>query len=218
MAIAGIYELACSFDDVPLLVGSLGPGEYLGNRYFLVRHGESRANVENVIVSSVENGTGAYGLTRRGVRGIRTTAIRMRSMVDDGAFLFSSPLLRCVESSQIIAEELSVPHVVVVGALRERHFGKFEKKSTRHYRRVYAHDRTEPRRGLAGAESVMEVKHRVTGFVAHLERAYRGKTIVFVTHADVGEILQAALFGLGPEVHRKLPKLKKAECRAVYAS
>lgn len=220
MAIAGItYELSGAHDAPELFVNAIRPpgSHYLHNRYLVWRHGESRANVEDVIVSTLENGKSAYGLTRRGIRRVRKTAIGIRSAIERGAILFTSPFLRCVESAQIVAEELSIPHVVVTDALRERNFGRLEKKGAHHYARVYAVDAMRPRRALKGAEGVAAVRHRVAGFITHLERTYRGKMIILVTHADVGEILQATLFGLGPEAHRKLPKLKKAECRPLYA-
>ena len=82
-----------------------------------------------------------------------------------------------------------------------------------YYQTVYALDRIHPEHRSFGVEGVGDVLARVTGLVRELEYTHIARTIVLVTHADVGEILQTAFMGLQPQEHRNLPKLRNAEPR-----
>lgn len=46
----------------------------LHNTYLIVRHGQSEANVEGIVVSKPENGCGNYGLTSTGREQVTATA------------------------------------------------------------------------------------------------------------------------------------------------
>lgn len=189
---------------------------YLNNRYIVWRHGQSEANVAERIVSKIENGADQFGLTPVGFEQVRLSATQSRNMgIDNRSLLFSSPFLRCVQTAQEIASRIGASGFTVVRDLRERDFGIFEGASSEAYKLIYDLDRAHPGHKLYGVESTHEVLLRIARLVNALEREHDQKTLVLVTHADVGEILQATFSGLAPERHRDLPKLKNAEAREV---
>jgi len=49
----------------------------LRNKYYLLRHGESHANREGIVISEPETGTSQYGLTGKGTESVIETAIIM---------------------------------------------------------------------------------------------------------------------------------------------
>lgn len=184
----------------------------LRNYYFIWRHGESEANVAEIIVSKPENGVDSWGLTETGVRQTRSSATivsRLSRLFDSKSLIYTSPFLRCVRTAEEIAQVMEVPTALVAEELRERDFGRFEGKQASWYDRVYQLDRTYPAgHNFFDVESTENVSVRATGFVNRLEELFQGRVIILVTHADVGEILQASFYGKLSWEHRQLPKLK----------
>lgn len=189
--------------------------EGLANRYVVWRHGESEANAAEIIISKPENGVNNFGLTEMGVRQIRRTIMLVKNAlgIDERCLIYSSPFLRCVQTATEVARVAGVPEVTLAYELRERDFGSFEGTHKENYQKVYKLDRHQPWQTHFGVESVGKVLERATRLVRDLEAKHHDKSIVLVTHADVGEILQTAFLGLPPQTHRELPKLRHSEPR-----
>lgn len=187
----------------------------LKNRYIVWRHGQSEANAQEIIISKPENGIDNFGLTQLGVRQVRRTAMLAKwdRLIDDHSLIYSSPFLRCVQTANEIVSIIGIPGVVIADELRERNFGSLEGTGKEGYRKVYEWDRQISEHKLWGVESIREVSQRANTFISTLEARHTNRRIVLVTHADIGEILQAAFLGLPPETHRLLPKLGSSEPR-----
>ncbi len=189
----------------------------LKNRYFIWRHGESEANISNVIVSKPENGIDNFGLTEAGIRQVRRQAtithLLSRGIFGPDGLIYSSPFLRCIQTAEVIAQVTGLAEITVANELRERDFGELEGKHTSWYGVVYDLDKAYPSHNFFGVENTDEVSERVTVLVRDLEDRYERRKIILVTHADVGEILQTAFLGLPPQAHRELPKLGNSELR-----
>ena len=187
----------------------------LNNCYVVWRHGESEANKAGIIVSHPENGVKSFGLTSAGRNQVRAEVLHaaLSGLVDNDVLLYCSPFLRCVETAEEIAYCLGINEINVRNELQERNFGELEGRPKPYYQTVYALDRIHPEHRSFGVEGVGDVLARVTGLVRELEYTHIARTIVLVTHADVGEILQTAFMGLQPQEHRNLPKLRNAEPR-----
>lgn len=182
------------------------------NRYFLMRHGQSKANAAKLIVSSLAaDASGDYGLTALGRE--QAAASAARSGLPESTAIYSSPLARALQTAEIVRDRLSAPEITVTGALRERDFGAWEGTSTANYEKVWADDlagRTEH-----GVEPVTAVLDRTTALVATLEKEHSGRDILLAAHGDILQILQAGFLGLDPKDHRAVDHLKTAEIRLV---
>lgn len=112
-------------------------------------------------------------------------------------------------------EILNISTATETSALDERNFGqRLELTGKENYQLVYEADREDPGQTDFGVENTLHVRERVGNFVADTEdRIKGGTTIILITHADVGVVLQTVFEGLPPNAHRKLPKLKNAEIR-----
>jgi GrpB-like predicted nucleotidyltransferase (UPF0157 family)/broad specificity phosphatase PhoE len=186
----------------------------LRNRYFLMRHGQSKANVAKIIVSSLaRDASGDYGLTARGREQAAASAVR--SGLPQDTLIFTSGFARARETAEIVREHLKVPsvNVMVTEALRERYFGDFDGTDTANYETVWANDR----QGRTGwdVEPVTAVLDRTTAFVAELDRQHYGRDILLVSHGDALQILQAGFIKLDPGYHRGMEHLQTAEIRPV---
>lgn len=184
----------------------------LRNRYFVMRHGQSKANLQEIIVSHPDNGLKEeYSLTDLGKEQARASA--KRSTLSADALIFSSDFSRALGTAEIVRDVLGTEPVHVTELLRERHFGNWEKKDHKHYHDVWESDHDDADHEEEGVESVNSVLDRATSLILRLEEEYRGKDILLVSHGDCLQILQTGFQKTDPSKHRSLAHLETAEIR-----
>lgn len=184
----------------------------LRNRYFLMRHGQSKANVAKTIVSSLaRDASGDYGLSDLGREQARQAA--KGSGLPPDTVICASPFARARQTAEIVREHLGAPPAAVTDALRERYFGDWDGTDTANYEKVWAGDQAG--RAENGVEPAAGVQDRVTALVADLEAAHEGRSILLVSHGDALQILLTGFLGLDPSLHRSGPPLATAEIREI---
>jgi probable phosphoglycerate mutase len=186
------------------------------NRYFALRHGESEANAQGIILSDPAAGTAGYGLTERGREQARAAA-SAADLAGPETLIYSSPFARARETAEIAREVLGAGPVILRDELRERFFGELEGQSNENYQKVWDRDVSDPGHGEWGVESVMSVLGRTSALVAELEQEHQGETIVLVSHGDALQIMETGFKTLNPAAHRSLPHLSPAELRELKA-
>jgi broad specificity phosphatase PhoE len=184
----------------------------LSNRFSVMRHAQSKANVGGIIVSRIENDRrGDYGLTEHG-RQQAFAAARSCGLPGD-TVIYSSDFSRARQTAEIVRAHLGAPEVVIAEALRERCFGQWEGSATGNYARVWAADEADAVHADGNVEAAAAVLDRATALIAQLERRHSGRDILLVSHGDTLQILQTGCSGLDPSQHRRLPQLATAEIR-----
>lgn len=186
--------------------------DHLANRFSVMRHGQSKANARGIIVSRIESDAGGdYGLTDLGRQ--QALAAARGCGLPAGTLICSSDFSRARQTAQVVRAHLGAPEVVLARALRERCFGDLEGAPTASYARVWAEDEAGLAHADGGVEPLAAVLDRMTAFVAELERRYRDRDILLVSHGDTLQILQAGFLRMDPAGHRSLPHLATAEIR-----
>jgi glucosyl-3-phosphoglycerate phosphatase len=189
----------------------------LANRFTVMRHGQSKANVAEIIVSCISNDRrGDYGLTDLGRE--QALAAGRGCGLPGNTVVCSSDFARARQTAQIVSAYLGAPEVVIAEALRERCFGDWEGSATGNYALVWAADETNSARADHDVEPVAAVLDRTTGFIADLERRYSGRDILLVSHGDPLQILQAGFLRMDPSRHRSLPPLEPGQVRQLHLS
>jgi broad specificity phosphatase PhoE len=184
----------------------------LANRFSVMRHGQSKANVAGVIVSSIESDRrGDYGLSKAGRR--QALAAARRCGLPRDTVICSSDFARARQTAELVRACLGAGEVIVDEALRERSFGDWEGTPVVNYERIWAADAAGAGRAAEGVEPTASVLDRATRLVADLEWKYSGLDILLVSHGDTLQILQAGFLNLDPSGHRRLPHLATAEIR-----
>ncbi|MGH3164505.1 MAG: histidine phosphatase family protein [Trebonia sp.] len=182
------------------------------NRYSIMRHGQSMANVRGVIVSDPASGLrDEYGLSPLGRKQVLVSA--KESGLPPSTLIFSSDFSRAAQTAEIVGECLGAGEVVLAKELRERFFGAWEGTSSGNYAQVWAADADDPDHRRNGVEPASAVLDRATAFVAGLEAEFEDRDILLVSHGDTLQILQAGFQGMSPAAHRSLPHLETAELR-----
>jgi probable phosphoglycerate mutase len=189
----------------------------LTNRYSVMRHGQSKANLRGIIVSHIEtDADGDYGLSDFGREQVLAAA--RASELPRGTLIYSSDFTRAAQTARLVQAHLHSPGVVLTPALRERDFGPWEGAPSGNYQHVWAADEAG---GImpgsahedTGVESVHAVLARATALVIELEHQHVGRDILLVSHGDTLQILQAGFGRADPARHRGLPHLETAEIR-----
>jgi len=145
----------------------------------LVRHGQTDWNVEGRYQGQTDRPLNAAG---------RAQAEALARQLAPGQFaaIYSSDLLRALETAQIIATGLGLP-VQVDRRLREINLGDWEGRQVAEiaaqYQGAWADRARDPGRSRApGGETVAEVAARLADAAAHIARRHPGGTVVVVSH------------------------------------
>ena len=138
-------------------------------KLYFIRHGESEANLQHVI----SNYGSGFGLTEHGKQQARDLAARLNDL--DVSMMFSSPVLRAMDTADILYQTLGLPYRVHE-ALREYNCGVLEGKSDQESWRVHRHYYEEwtlhhnydskPE----GGESFADIQNRFVPFIESFKR------------------------------------------------
>lgn len=184
----------------------------LKNQYFVMRHGQSLANVEGLIVSTPENGVPNYGLSEVGREQV-TNSINNENL-DSSVHIISSDFKRAHESSKIAHELIQSNNDIVLDIrLRERNFGDFELQTDENYQTPWGHDATDSSHTIDNVESADSVMERATSLILSLEEKPSTETYLLVAHGDTLQILQTAFLKQPAKKQRSMPHLNTAEIR-----
>lgn len=185
----------------------------LRNRYYVMRHGQSLANLRGIIVSHPENGCSDFGLSELGRRQVLDSLAGDHSL-NERTLIVSSDFSRALESANIAHRQLACAHPIVIDErLRERHFGDLELTSDHGYADVWREDAANPEHNSRGVESARQVMRRVTALVADYEASHRDTTLLLVSHGDALQLLQTGFCKQDASRHRSLKHLETAEIR-----
>jgi broad specificity phosphatase PhoE len=189
------------------------PLDQLSNRYFVMRHGQSQANLQALVVSHPQNGIDGYGLSEQGIAQVRES-VQADTRFDSSLVIISSDFKRAKESAQIAHQILSCEQPLQFDErLRERDFGDWELTPDSAYERVWAADEINPDNHNRGVESPNQVMQRVTALVYDLEQTVSDTNILIVSHGDALQILQTAFSKQDASNHRLNQHLETAEIR-----
>lgn len=189
----------------------------LHNHYFALRHGQSKANVMEIVLSDLHDGQlEEYTLTEEGERQVTESISKAKegNVLGADTLIISSPFSRARRTAEIAHEVLGCSQQVILDErLRERWFGDFEKKPNTSYNDVWVEDKDDPQHTKFNVESAESVQKRTTELIKELEERYSGKNIILVSHGDALQILQTGFAKVSPAVHRELEHLNTAELR-----
>lgn len=162
-------------------------------KFYFVRHGESEANR----LREFSNSGTKHPLTERGVEQARTLAHRLAGIRFES--VFTSPILRAVQTAHIVAEGARVE---VTEALREWSVGVYEGTSAPEgwalHRRVqedwYFHNKLESR--MPGGESFNEARERFVPFIEGLVARHRDTdhNLLCVAHGGIFTAMLPVVF------------------------
>jgi probable phosphoglycerate mutase len=194
--------------------------ERLQNNYFILRHGKSKANEDEIIASNPEEGRATSGLTEEGKEQVRKSVqeAKENGQLNAATIIYSSDFARCRETAEIVQNVLGCEAVHLTAALRERFFGTWDQTHDSNYHKVWDEDSRNPEHKINEVESTIEVLRRIILLITDLEEKYQGSSILLVSHGDALQILQTAFERISPAYHRQLQQLANAEIRKLVVN
>ena len=158
-------------------------------RILAIRHGETAWNVEGRIQGQLD-----VPLNEMGRWQVHRLALAVAD--EDIAAIYSSDLLRALETAQAVARSCGVPIVTDVG-LRERGFGEFEgliytEINERWPDMAERWRRRDPTFGAPGGETLNAFYARSIETATRLAALHPGQTIALVSHGGVMDCLYRA--------------------------
>ncbi|MDP3402459.1 MAG: class I tRNA ligase family protein [bacterium] len=156
-----------------------------GNRYFVMRHGESTNNLLEINSTDLGGAETEHHVTDLGRETVKASVARHVDAPFD--LVFVSPFTRTQETAEIIAKTLNLApeQVVTDSRLREISVGEFEGKTYAEYRSFFASPAERFTKTPEGGENCNNVRRRVGELLYEVEGLYTGKKILFITHGDV---------------------------------
>lgn len=155
-------------------------------RFYFARHGESEANVLRVI----SNRPGKHGLTEKGRQ--QAEALAGHLMPAAPAHIYASPLLRAVETAEILSRNLGVDYEIT-DALREYDCGVIEGKSDPASWQLHRQARDEWIKyrhwesRAAGGENYLEMRARFEPFIQQVlaDPRWQQRSLVLISHGGL---------------------------------
>jgi len=153
-----------------------------GNIYFVMRHGEGTHNIEDVLNFSFES-SHKYPLTEKGRKQVLESIKELKEKKID--FIFYSDFLRTKETAFLIAENigLSVDNLTADKRLREVDASFFDEKKIQDYRSYFSEKEEEFYKNSPNGENLNDLKKRIGDFIYEIDKKFRDKNILIVSHA-----------------------------------
>ncbi|HEY4473859.1 MAG TPA: class I tRNA ligase family protein, partial [Candidatus Paceibacterota bacterium] len=148
-----------------------------GNRYFIMRHGESEKNIKKIISCNPKDGV---HLTEKGRAQARAVALTLQGV----NLILTSPFERTRETADIVRSALGLPESAVMhdARLSEFNSGIFDKKLDEVFNGTFATSFEYFENGPEGGESINTMRRRMGQVLCEAEKKYEGKTILIVSH------------------------------------
>ncbi len=150
-----------------------------GNRYFVMRHGESESNVLEILSSKIGE---QNRLTNNGKDQVKESSKKFKEKID---LIIASPLLRTKETIEIFKRELSLKiDTIFDDRLKEIDMGILEGQSINTISKICKSEADRFIISPENGECLNDVKIRVGEFLYELESKYKNKNILIVSHGD----------------------------------
>ena len=165
----------------------------LKNRYFLLRHGRTiyQGRKKAFIYPSLSKNK-QVPLTKKGQREIKKAAELLRNKKID--LIFCSDFLRAKETAQIVANTLRVKKIIPDKRLRDINFGVLHGKKREDFYRLFPKgDKKRFFQAPKKGESWLQCQKRMKDFLKEMEKKYKSKNILVVSHGDPLWLLEGAV-------------------------
>ena len=149
------------------------------NKIFLVRHGDSENNERRIINSLPEKEK--FHLTESGMEQIKHLANKLKGEKIDA--IFSSPLLRTKETAEIISKKLGI-EIIFDERIRELDLGEMNGHLVNDLVAIHPTRQSRAKETKMGVESGEHLRTRLENFLDEINKNYKNKNIVVVSHGD----------------------------------
>ncbi len=163
----------------------------LSNTYFLLRHGEAVSNKDQFVSSWPEKRLNP--ITEKGQKQIKRIIPKLKQ--EKINLIFSSDLLRTKQTAQIVSSKLKI-NINFDKRIREYYTGIFNNRTVKEWENYFKNQAEKFVKRPPGGENRTDIKKRMASFIKDLEKKYKNKNILIVSHQDPLLILEGVLKSL----------------------
>jgi len=177
----------------------------MNNTYFVLRHGQTPYQTEEK--RGMTYPWPEYTpvpLTGEGIEEAKKAAKKIKEEGID--LIYSSDAFRTKKTAEIVAEETD-SSVILDKRLRDINLGDFKGSPRENFYLFFSSQKERFSKAPLGGESWNDLKERMKGFLYDIDKKYKNKKILIVTHGDPIWILEGISRNLSNE--ELLEKRKK---------
>ena len=164
----------------------------------LMRHGEAENNVQHIVAGRKSE----HHLTDNGRMQVRSAAEKLKDLSIDA--IYTSPVVRTVETSQIVSETIGVDYTVderltetEMGSLVGMRMSEIIEKYDDLFHKFYYNDDALKETGL---ERFSSIGSRMNSMLDYVAERHPDKNVLLVTHLDPIKAAITRIMDLNPEV------------------
>jgi len=161
------------------------------NKYYILRHGQTiHQTKKRGIVYYWPDDSPPVRLTKKGKEQIeKATKILKNKKID---LIFSSDIFRTRQTAGIVAKELGL-QVKYDKRLRDINWGIFQGKKSKEAWAYYSNPKEKFYKAPPLGENWNECKKRMLNVLKEIEKKYKNKTILIISHGDPLWLLEGAV-------------------------
>lgn len=168
----------------------------MNNSYFILRHGETTHQIKKERIIYPWPESSPILLNEKGKRQIKTATKRLKAEKID--LIFSSDFPRTRQTAEIIAEKLG-KKIIFDRRLREINVGVFRGKKAKEYYSYFSSLKARFRKTPPEGESLRNCQKRIFDFLKEIDKKYKNKKILIVSHGDPLWLLEGKVKGLSED-------------------
>ena len=149
-------------------------------KLYVARHGETEWNVRRKVCGRTD-----IPLTDTGIEQAKQLAEKAAELDID--IIIASPMIRAQQTATAVSEKIGIP-ILTDKRIIEHDFGIFE--GVNWYNPGFVAIKQHFACRYPGGESLMDVAHRVYGFLDELKEKYPDKNVLIVCHNGVCRVLR----------------------------
>jgi len=167
-----------------------------GNKYFLMRHGESESNTKGISNTKIDSHN---PLTEQGKQQVLTSAQKLLPQNID--LIIASPFERTRETAEALRSALGLSEEALIfdDRIKEIDLGVMDGATMDEYHQFLKNHGGWSTATPEGGESWTDVKKRVGDFIYEIDTRYTGKNILIVAHNSplcmLGAVHRGAVLG-----------------------
>jgi len=167
-----------------------------GNRYFVMRHGETECNIKGEVSSTVNNND---RLTKNGISQVEESASLLKDKNID--LIITSPFIRTKETVELLADQIGYDKEKIIfdDRLHEMSVPMYEGRKWMEYHNDFPKTVENFYKAPEGNESYDDVRRRSMSVLYDLESKFFGKNILIVTHGSPAWLMVAGVNDLSVE-------------------
>jgi broad specificity phosphatase PhoE len=165
----------------------------MNNKYFLLRHGQTvyQTKKEGLIYPWPEKRE--VKLTKAGKEMIKSIAKTLKDKKIEA--IFSSPFYRTRQTAEIVSKTLGIKPKFDK-RLIDVNFGVYSSGPAENFYKDFSDSKTRFLKRPKKGESRKDIKKRLMSFLGDVERKYKNKNILIVSHGDPIMLLEGIIKGL----------------------